>query len=398
MDTAVTLALAEVESSTLELLSALVRRPSLGPAAAATREALDVLAEFLRSAEIDVEISESATGVPTLVARLDSGSSGANLLLQGHMDVVPVDAGWERDPFGAVLEDGFVHGRGACDMKAGIASFAGLMAALRSSGTLPAGSVTLVIDADEETGSDLGLIPFIARHGLADYDWAICGEPTALRPYLGNRGLLWITITVEGVAAHAGIPSAGRNPIPLAASIIGDLPKRQGRQGPYGSRPSSLTVTTLHAGTAVNSIADTAVFTIDRRLVPGESADDVFAEIDDAVRRAADPHPGYRVTAEVTKRWPPCLVDADSPLALAARSAAQAVSADAEFGFDEACNDASFLSEAGVPTIIWGPGDPDLAHTSKEKVAVSDIGRAMEMYARAVTELSGTKRCTPAVN
>lgn len=388
MDTALRQALADVEPSTLELLRELVRRPSLGPSAVATREALGVLAAFLLHGGVVAEIFESDSGVPTLVARLDGAALGADILLQGHVDVVPVDVGWTRDPFGAVLEDGFVHGRGACDMKAGIACFAGLMVALRASGSLARGSVTLLVDVDEETGSDLGLIPFIARHGLAEYDWAICAEPTALRPYLGNRGLLWITVTVGGVAGHAGIPSAGLNPIPLAAKIIGELPTRNGGQGPYGSRPSSLTVTTFQSGTVVNSIADKAVFTIDRRLVPGESADDVLAEIDGAVRRTSAGYDGYTVTTEVTKRWPPCLVAADSPLAVAAQSAAGAVAADPEFGFDEACNDASFLSEAGVPTIIWGPGDPDLAHTSHEKVAVADVGRAMEMYARAVAELT----------
>lgn len=377
-------ALIEVEPLAVELLGRLVRKPSLGPHAAATREALDVLAGFLRGAEVNVDIHESPTGVPTLVACVNSGLPGPNILLQGHMDVVPVDVQWERDPFGAEIEDGFLHGRGSCDMKAGIASFAGVVSALQSTGSLARGSVTLLVDADEETGSDEGLIPYIGEHGLADYDWAICAEPTALAPYLGNRGLLWITVTVTGKAAHAGIPSAGRNPIPLAANIIGALPTRAGDPGPHGCPPSSLTVTTFTSGTVVNSIPDEAVFTIDRRLVPGESAEAVFDEIDRAVRRTAGPHGDFTVTVSTTKQWPPCLLAADSPLAVAAAGAA----ASTEFGFDEACNDASFLSQAGVPTIIWGPGDPDLAHTSREKVAVADVGRAMRMYASAIARLT----------
>ena len=381
-------ALIDAEPHAVELLRQLVRKPSLGPHAAATREALDVLAEFLRSADVDVDIHESPSGVPTLLACVDSGTPGPNILLQGHMDVVPVDVQWERDPFGAVIEDGFLHGRGSCDMKAGIASFAGVVSALRSTGSLERGTVTLLVDADEETGSDQGLIPYIGEHGLADYDWAICAEPTALQPYLGNRGLLWITVTVTGKAAHAGIPSAGRNPIPLAANIIGELPMRTGEPGPHGCPPSSLTVTTFTAGTVVNSIPDEAVFTIDRRLVPGESAEAVFDEIDRAVRRTASSHDDFTVTVSTTKQWPPCLLAVDSPLALVAAEAAAAVSASPEFGFDEACNDASFLSEAGVPTIIWGPGDPGLAHTSREKVAVADVGRAMRMYASAIARLS----------
>ncbi|BBZ25914.1 acetylornithine deacetylase [Mycolicibacterium madagascariense] len=380
-------ALTEAEPSAVELLRQLVRRPSLGPHAAATREAMDVLAQYLRSADVDVTVHESSTGVATLLAQIDSGSPGPNVLLQGHMDVVPVDVNWERDPFDATVDGGYLHGRGACDMKAGIASFAGVLSALRSTGSLARGSVTLLIDADEETGSDQGLIPYIGERGLAEYDWAICAEPTALQPYLGNRGLLWITVTVTGKAAHAGIPSAGHNPIPLAAKIIADLPTHVGEPGPHGCPPSSLTVTTLHSGTVVNSIPDEAVFTIDRRLVPGESAEAVFDEIDRAVRRTARSYDEFSVAVSKTKQWPPCLLPADSPLALAAQAAAAADTADPEFGFDEACNDASFLSAAGVPTIVWGPGDPGLAHTSREKVAVADVGRAMRMYASAIARL-----------
>jgi acetylornithine deacetylase/succinyl-diaminopimelate desuccinylase-like protein len=383
-------ALSAVEPSVVSLLRELVRQPSLGPTAAATRDALAVLENYLHDADVDVVISESPAGVPTLVARLDGAEPGTNILLQGHMDVVPVDVGWQRDPFAAIVEGGFVHGRGACDMKAGIACFAGVLAALRASGSLLRGSVTLLVDVDEETGSDQGLIPYIGEHGLAQYDWAICAEPTALRPYLGNRGLLWITVTVHGVAAHAGMPSAGRNPIPLAARIIDGLPTEPGIAGPYSSKPAALTVTTFTAGTVVNSIADKAVFTIDRRLVPGESADEVLAQIKSAIDAIAQQHSDFAVTTEVTKNWPACLLEEGSPLAMSARESARAVSAGTKFGFDEACNDASFLSAAGVPTIIWGPGEPELAHTSNEKVALSDVHRALQMYALTIDHLTST--------
>ncbi|MCV7230800.1 M20 family metallopeptidase [Mycolicibacterium komossense] len=385
-------ALAQVQPAVVDLLQELVRCRSLGADAPGTAEALDVLTRYLQRAGIDVGVSRSAGGVPTLRARIQGARPGANILLQGHIDVVPVDVGWRRDPFAAVIEDGELHGRGACDMKAGLACFAGVMAALRAANALDQGSVTLLVDVDEETGSDRGLIPYIAEHGLADYDWAICAEPTGLRPYLGNRGLLWIRVTVDGVASHAGIPSAGRNPIPVAAEVIRCLPQDPGPAGPYGIPASALTVTTLTAGTVVNSIADKAVLTIDRRLVPGESPAEVFGDIDRAVRAVAERHSDFGISTEVTKTWPPCLVDETSPLAQAARSATEMISGATTFGFDEACNDASFLSAGGVPTVIWGPGDPDLAHTSQEKVVVADVSRAMQMYVLAIAQLKSVRQ------
>ncbi len=388
MDGAMQSALAQLQPSALDLLQELVRCRSVGAATPGTTEALGVLTRYLDRAGVSVTVCRSEAGVPTLRARVEGSRPGVNILLQGHIDVVPADTGWQRDPFAATIEDGELHGRGACDMKAGIACFAGVIAALHATGSLDQGSVTLLIDVDEETGSDLGLIPYIAEYGLAEYDWAICAEPTGLRPYLGNRGLLWIRVTVDGVASHAGIPSAGRNPIPVAADIIRRLPHEAGPAGPYGIPASPLTVTTFNAGTVVNSIADKAVFTIDRRLVPGESPTAVFAEIEHAVQAAAEEHSDFAISAEVTKVWPPCLIDEDGPLARAAHEAALLVIGDGVFGFDEACNDASFLSESGVPTVIWGPGDPALAHTSQEKVALADISRAMEMYVLAIEQLT----------
>lgn len=384
-------ALTDVEPSVVDLLVRLVQRPSITSDATAIESALTTLSAYLSESQIEVGISRSAAGVPTLKAHLAGSRAGANILLQGHMDVVPTDDGWQRDPFGAEIDGGYLHGRGACDMKAGLASFAGVLRALASSGGLDQGSVTLLVDVDEETGSDHGLIPYIAEHGLSEFDWAICGEPTGLHPFLGNRGLLWVGITVEGAAAHAGIPGAGLNPVPVAAELVTDLQDRDrlAAGSPTGSAP--LTVTTFHAGTVPNSIAEKAILTIDRRLHPHDSATAVLGDLTDAIEQVAARHPRFGITAEVIKRWPPCLLDEDSDLAQAAHHAAQSITGQATFGFDQACNDASFLSEAGVPTIIWGPGDPALAHTSEERVSLTEITHAIHGYGLAIDALTSAR-------
>jgi len=380
-------ALTRVEDSVVDLTGRLVRCPSVTSDAAAVDSALTELSAYLADSQIEVDTSRSPTGAPMLRARVAGPDDGVNVLLQGHVDVVPVDEGWRRDPFAAEVDDRYLHGRGACDMKAGLAGFAGVLRALRSCGGPRRGSVTLLVDADEETGSDRGLIPYIAKHGLGEYDWAICGEPTGLQPFLGNRGLLWLTVTVRGVAAHAGIVGAGLNPVPVAAELVTDL-GAEGERGGTGAGSNPVTVTTFHAGTVPNSIAETAVFTIDRRLQPGDPVDAIIDDLRAAVGRAADRHPSFEFGFDVVKRWPPCLLDEDSDLAQAAFHAAESVTGHASFGFDEACNDASFLSEAGVPTLIWGPGDPALAHTSDERVALADITRATHGYGRAIETLT----------
>ncbi len=384
-------ALKAVEPSVVDLLVRLVRCPSITSDAAAVESALTVLSDYLSESQIEVGVSRSAAGVPTLRAHLAGPREGVNILLQGHIDVVPTDDGWHRDPFGAQIDGGHLHGRGACDMKAGLACFAGVLRALASSGGLEEGSVTLLVDVDEETGSDHGLIPYIAEHALSEFDWAICGEPSGLQPFLGNRGLLWVGITVEGAAAHAGIPGAGLNPVPVAAELVTHLQNRDRRTAgsPTGSAP--FTVTTFHAGTVPNSIADKATFTVDRRLQPHDSTSDILSDLTNAIERVAARHPRFGITAEVIKRWPPCLLDEDSDLARAAHQATQSVTGHASFGFDQACNDASFLSEAGVPTLIWGPGDPALAHTSEERVALTEVTHAIHGYGLAIDALTSAQ-------
>lgn len=381
---------APANESVLSLLQELVRVPTMQDGGDAGH-ALSALLEYLRRAGVHGEtISSPTISSPMARAVISGDAPGPAILLQGHMDVVPADVGWNGDPFSGDFENGFVQGRGSVDMKGGLTAFAAAMAAISARG-LPRGSVTLLVDTDEETGSDNGLIPYIAAHRLAGYDWAICGEPTGLRPYLGNRGLIWATIEVLGQASHAGMPYAGRNPLPVAARILNALPVPAGRAAPYGGAGASLTPTTLHAGTVVNAIPDNAVLTIDRRLLPGDDPVEVAEQVR-AVAQDVAAAEGFEVRFRVTKSWPPCLLAEDTALARTARDVTLRWGFGAQWGFDDASNDASFLSEAGVPTLIWGPGDPLLAHTSREYVAVAEVEAAAEMYTEAVLALMGEER------
>jgi acetylornithine deacetylase/succinyl-diaminopimelate desuccinylase-like protein len=368
------------------LLGELVRCPSLGPGPATDR-AVELLQDYLHGAGVDTRTERSAAGVPTLLATVHGSRPGPHLLLLGHVDVVPVDEAWIEDPFTARIDDaGLMHGRGTVDMKSGIAAFAVALRTLCSSGGLPAGSVTLLVDADEETGSEAGLLPYIAGHGLAEYDWAICGEPTGLRPYLGNRGLIWASMRISGRASHAGMPDQGMNPVPTLATLIHAFPRPRFASGPYGARGPSLTPTVVRAGQVVNSIPDVAELAIDRRLVPGEDVESTTAGLHDIAREVAA-RSGMDISVSIDKVWPPCLLDETSELARSAQRATARGGRDSAFGFDDACNDASFTHAAGVPTLIWGPGAPELAHTSHEHVALTDVHAAHDLYLEVITEL-----------
>lgn len=272
-------------------------------------------------------------------------------------------------------------------MKAGVAAFIQLLKMVAQTEALRNGSLTLLLDADEETGSDTGLIPFVREHGISEFDWAICAEPTAMRPYLGNRGLFWAAVEIQGEASHAGIPYAGKNPVPVLAELIAELPQPPALAGVLGGTGPSLTPTVLKAGEVVNSIAASAKLLVDRRVVPAEDPTAVRQEFEVFVEEFGRRHTEFEFALDFFKEWPPCLLDADSKLAAAAMDVVRARGRDAEFGFDDACNDASFISEAGVPTLIWGPGEPEMAHVSDEGIALDELYIAPEMYYEAVLRL-----------
>ncbi len=369
-----------------ELFEALLRCRSIGPGPELDR-AFAIVRDALANVGIESRIVMNRFDVPTLVATLDSGRPGARILLQGHMDVVPVEDDWETDPFTPTLVGETLRARGSCDMKAGIAAFVHVMATAAQYGGLTSGSLTLLLDADEETGSDTGLLPYIEEHGLEGFDWAICGEPTAMRPLLGNRGLIWASIEVRGRAAHAGIPHAGVNPVPVLAGLIAELPEPPAVPGVLGGLGPSMTPTVVSAGEAVNSIPAVAKLLIDRRVVPPEDPREIRRELDEFVAGFARRHPSHTISIDFFKEWPPCLLDEHSDLARVAAEVAQQSGFDADFGFDDPCDDASFISAAGVPTLLWGPGDPEMAHVSNEGIALEQLYAAPEMYWDALVRL-----------
>lgn len=375
----------------LQLAARLVRCPSVGPGPA-LEEAFAVLATYLRDRAISCSIARPDPEHPVLLAWVESGQPGTRLLFQGHLDVVPAGEAWTADPFSARIGDGRLHGRGACDMKAGVAAAATALARLRAAGEPQSGAIGLLVVPDEERGSDNGLLPFLASERLAA-DWAICAEPTAMNPLLGNRGLLWARIVVDGQAGHAGMPERAANPVPVAAELVGELGSLSlPVAGEPGLPAASLTVTGLHAGEAVNVIPGRAELSVDRRLDPTEDPQESVGAIAEAVDRVAARHPRCRLDLQVQKIWPPCRLDANSALAQVALDCARELRPNAHLGFDEAANDSSFLAAAGIPTVLWGPGEPEMAHRDQESIPTSEIEVAVAAFQAAALRLTGEAR------
>lgn len=314
------------------------------------------------------------------------------MILNGHIDTVPAGDGWTVDPFGGELRDGCIWGRGTCDMKSGVAAMLMAMVELKRSGRPIAGEIVFQAVADEETGSQSGTLHLIEQGYCRAADCAICSEPTSNRVELGNRGLRWIDITVHGEASHAGRPGLGVNAVSAAAAIIRRIDALEFtlRDERFEIPAPSISVTTIQGGHTVNVIPDRCTFSVDRRLLPGETEAQMLVELEAAIAPIRAERGGIGIEVRVRPGcWDPFVIEADEPVVQAALDAAREVlGREPEIGYKAACTDASHLvTQAGIPTVLLGPGNERLSHKPDERIAVDALSKGTAIYARALRTL-----------
>src|SRR5512143_4102644 len=271
---------------TLALLTRMVRSRSLNPPGD-VRECAGIIAEALKLRGLPAEVIEEKPGVANVVSQLTGKENGKTLVWNGHFDVVTPGEDWELDPFGGEYRDGFIHGRGTSDMKSGLAAMIIALGALKKAGSPFKGRIVFQAVGDEETGSDAGTLCMIRRKIGAGADFAVVSEPTNLNVTIGNRGLRWLEVTVKGRASHAGRPHLGANALYAAARMITGLEQLAfTAHHPLFEIPTpSLSVTMVQAGTKINIIPERCAFSIDRRMIPGETSECARQEIEEVLRQ-----------------------------------------------------------------------------------------------------------------
>lgn len=376
----------------IDLLRCLIQANSENPPGDVTR-CVEVIATLLEREEIPFRLMESKPGVRNIWARL-SGSKGKtgkhkSFLLNGHLDTVPAGDGWSLDPFAAEIKGNYMYGRGATDMKAGLAASLMAFVRLKRKGCPFAGEVIFTGVGDEEYHGQYGTKWLLANGLTADF--AMCCEPTNLELCLGNRGLLMVDVVVKGKSSHGGRPNLGKNAISLANKIICGLEQinlEGNRNDRFIDPVGSLSVVGMHGGDRINVIPDRCVFYIDRRLMPGEKSDDAIRQIEAVITsvtgitpdRGKDNGSEILISPEVWHEafWMP----ESHPFVFRCISVYRS-----HFGTEpviegkSAGTDASHLVSLGkIPTVIFGPGDYRESHTVDEKVELSQLVQATAYY------------------
>jgi acetylornithine deacetylase/succinyl-diaminopimelate desuccinylase family protein len=359
------------EGATLELLRDLIRCPSENPPGQEEATARCLAAFFERNG-IAHDLEELEAGRPNLIASLGEGD-GPTLVFNGHIDTVPVGAGWNVDPFGGELRDGRVYGRGSCDMLAGVAAMSATVVALKRSGIPLNGRVEVHAVIDEEV--DAKGSQHQARKTEAD--WVIVTEPSHGSVEAFGKGQLNVEITFKGKAAHSSRPEIGRNAIHDAAAFIG-LVEREHRRiadADYpGVGPATFNCGIISGGNSGSIVAAECKLTLDRRVLPTETLEQAQAHVQRLLDETASERPGLDATLRVTLRFPPLPPRPHSGLAAAVQAAVREVGAgDGRLSGAVGATDAAWYAARGIPTVIYGPGSGETAHQPDEFVLAEDL-------------------------
>lgn len=353
---------------TAKLVSINSMNPSLIPGAAGEREIADYCMAWFTHHGLEAHRLEATPGRPSVVGVRKGSGGGKSLMLNGHYDTVTL-AGYDGDPLQPEIRDGQLHGRGAFDMKSGVAAM--MVAAVKAEN--PAGDIIVCCVADEEHSS-LGTAE-VLQHFTADA--GIVTEPMSMEPTLWHKGFMWIDVTIHGRAYHGSRPEFGIDAIAKAGHFLAALDtlatEMNARDGHPQLGPGSIHASIIAGGEEASSYPAECKITIERRTIPGETPELVLEELtnilDDLVIRVPDF--SYSIESGLVRQ--PFEADPASAIATLVQKHAQAVlGKEPNLRAEPFWTDASLLDQAGIPCLLFG-ADGAGAHSAEEWVDTETV-------------------------
>jgi len=351
------------------------------------------IADYLKKLGLEVHIEEAAPGRPNVIGILKGKEEGKTLIFEGHTDVVT--AGdldeWHYDPFEAIIEDGKIYARGACDTKGNVAAAIFAVKAIIESKADFKGKILLCIPVDEE-GMMIGIKYFIERGWADQVDAAVICEPEENQLCINQKGAMRVIIRTYGKMAHGAMPLSGINPNTRMAKIICELEKLENSEKErlgkhhYLGYPS-ITPTILRApskGEAqINVIPKECYMTLDIRTVPGQKHDVLRRQIQDILDKLAKEDRDFKADVEVIEERPWTETSKDEPIVQAIGNAYKQITGkDPVYNGVPGATDGTFLhSLKGIPVITTGAGDRLIPHQADEYVEIDELVETTKLYA-----------------
>ena len=363
-----------------QLLSDLVSinsiNPDLVPGSPGEAEIAHYIAQWLKRADLEVELVESVSGRPNVIGIARGTGSGKSLLLNGHIDTVGI-AGMPN-AHQPVIKDGRMYGRGAYDMKSGLAAC--MIAVAEAKKQRLRGDVILTAVIDEEYAS-VGTIDLARRFHA---DGAIVAEFTELQLILAHRGFVWLEVETIGKAAHGSRPDLGIDAIAKMGKALVEIEKLDQSLRANPTHPllgsGSLHASLITGGQELSSYPERCILSVERRTLPGETPESVEAEFIKIIQDIQLSDPTFNAVVRRGIDRSPMETPEDAEIVQAIQQAsAKVLNHPAETAGVQFWTDAAVLSAAGIPSVLFGPSGAG-AHAVEEWVDLESVKACAEIY------------------
>lgn len=406
------------EKSLVRLCQDLIRFPTINPPGNDYQAIVEYIGNRLKNRGFSIEYVR-AYGAPgdsadypryNVIARYETGRHGPCVHFNSHIDVVETGDGWTKDPFAAELIDGKIYGRGACDMKGGLAASIIAAEALISSDIELKGAIEISGTADEESGG-LGGVAYLAEKGYFSkdrVDHVIIPEPLNVdRVCLGHRGVWWAEIETHGRIAHGSMPFLGDCAVRHMGAVVAEFedklyPAMAARFTempvvPEGAKQSTLNINSIHGGQEEGSdglpspcVPDSCRMIIDRRFLVEEDLKEVKGEVTTILNGLKTSREGFKYEIRDMLEVIPSMTDINSPVVQETANAIKDVlGKDPDFICSPGTYDQKHIDRIGnlKDCIAYGPGILELAHQPDEYVEVDDMVNSAKVMAQAAYNL-----------
>jgi succinyl-diaminopimelate desuccinylase len=379
------------ESEVIKFCQDLVRIETVNPPGNEL-EAAEYVASTLKKFGLNVELIKHDSTRASVLARLKGSGRKPALLYNGHLDTVPVGTEkWIHEPFSGEVADGKVWGRGASDMKGGLAAMMEAVQVLAAAKIPLQGDLLLAATAGEEADS-LGAKAVSIIPGLGPVQAVIISEPSSNDIFVAEKGALWLELTTRGKTAHGSMPEQGRNAVMMMVKLINELEKMA---IPYQQHPLlggfSRSVNTIAGGVKTNVVPDSCIVTIDMRTVPGQDHRTIVKGIEDLIADLKRRSPEFNASVRISNDRAPMETSPKEP---AVESFAEAVTE--VIGTQPVPKGVAYYSDAvafvpvlKAPMILCGPGEAKLAHQPNEFVEISRLVQSAKIFTLAGARLLG---------
>jgi acetylornithine deacetylase len=379
-----------LRADAVALTRALTRIDSRNPTLVSGGPGESVIARFLGNVLSDwgfsVELNDTGSARLNLIARIGD-ADGPALMFAGHLDTVGVD-GMTHPPFDAEIRDGRIYGRGSADMKSGVAAMCSAAAlAFDAAGGDSRRQIIIAGVTDEEYAS-VGMRSLVESGMTATA--AIVTEPTRLAICPAHRGFVWVEIEFTGRAAHGSRYDIGIDAIRHAGLVLSELDELDSVVLPQRTHSllgrGSIHASRIEGGSGLSTYPDRCLLVVERRTLPGDTAETAIDELREACNRVRASQPMLSAQVRLIESQLPSDVAVDAPVVGMLENALAGEGLESSIQGMSAWTDAAILNEAGIPAVCFGPGDIRLAHAAEEFVPVNEIEQATSVLARVARD------------